>query len=488
MNNDDVSAAIRRLPQCERINPDDAKKWISAVLEHEPEKLLWRINRLSAFGGSDIGSLLLELMGEDPPFQTGADIINDRLMKTLPVAPLYHMKKGNVLENCVIQAILRLYGGEYDFKTADAYKNNHLNLPRGINGNIDFPWITKNGHRILVDTKIPVSGMPPEANWKKDFLYCTQLNTYQMLAPFKGVEPFERIVNAHLELPKVLTDAYCQRLMSGGKQQEELVINEMVELLKHERDGLRINFQEHEINPTITINGQSKKMVDAITEVSELSFQCVIDGHVPEVVSTPVHLSEAKLQTLSKIEEDLFHYEALQSVVSLRAGSLRDQIVILNKGIQTSDNLSQTGFYNIKSSSSIDTAELSVAAHRYGFDVDTLRKDDFTPTPTDYDVHGLFAAAESAGVDVSAFAPKAPLDPAKIQRVLADHNIAHDRILKPEIGVRRSTKKPVREALSSITAQYENPLTHLHEDAITLLHEDDAIQESTPHTVDTVQR
>ena len=469
MNKPEIAEALRALPQFQRIAPEDAQRWISAVADQEPHRLLWRIQRLASLGGSDMGTLLLEAMGHSAPFQTGADIINERLMRSVPTPPLYHMKKGIRLEDVVVEAIMRLYGGRFDVETETAFRNVHDHLPKGLDGNIDFPWITNKGQRVLIDIKVPMAGVILEEtkDWRKDFLYSVQLNSYQLLTKHKGVAPFDRICNCHLELPPVLTDAYYKRLSSGDAGEKARVVDEIVNLLKHQMPGLRLNFQEHPINPEIEINGRTRPMFDVIKDIAALNWQCVLDGHAPEAVFTTDAPQEG-VDTLMELEDELFQLEVLNNKTAERIESIRSRISDITRNFSGANNLSQSGYYNIKTTTRINEDKLIGVAQRYQLDLNSLREDRESISKTDYDLEALIEYVNTnPDLDASQFLKPANFDVTKTQNALLEKGLAPQTVLETGVRIGRSTKKQVREALEQLAPSCEaalnNAISHIEQ-------------------------
>ena len=248
---------LKTLPQFKRIEPSDAKAWLEHVISREPKRVLWLMGRLGdGFGGSEAGTLVLDAMGRNGPFSSATELVNEKLMRVLPSASNHHMRKGTVLEEAVILATLRLYGGEIDQQVLDTFAQPSGEGLFGLAGNPDFPWVRRDGVRTLVDIKVPGSGEETLSDADKDLHYAVQLHVYDMLNTAYGNTPFDQLMNIHLELPPEITDAYMDRLSKGGRTELPAVVDEMVQLLKYNRPGMRLHMREHPLNPNIDFNGQ----------------------------------------------------------------------------------------------------------------------------------------------------------------------------------------------------------------------------------------
>lgn len=478
MDSESVAERLRALPQYHRISPEEAQRWVNAVASQQPERLLWCIDRLSSLGGSDMGALLLEAQGLTPPFQSGADIINDRLMRSTPTAPLYHMKKGSRLEDVVIEATLKLYGGEFDFQTANAFQNNQSNLPFGLNGNIDFPWITKKNTRVLADVKCPLAGVVDETNKdpRKTFTHAVQLNTYQILCEAKGVAPFEKLINIHLELPPVLTDVYYKRLASGDPAEKSRIVDEMCEMLKYNAEGLRLNFEEHDNNPSIEINQQLRPMHDVIREVAAMNWQSVLDGHAPEPhMTSESELTPQALQRLGSLESELLNLEQLSRSSNTRINSVRNEIRELTQNATAKSNISVSGNFNITKHISVNDSQVERQSQRYGVDLDDLRGEAKSkPNLSDYDLPRMIQKLEEHGESIKEFIAPPPFDLNKVSRCFVDKGVNPDSVLSSKIHVGLSTKK----AVQAVLAEQETSISSILDEAMSAAHNITAVQSS----------
>ena len=450
MNRDELNSALRALPQYSRILPEDAQRWIDQVGKNDPQRLLWHIERLGAgFGGSEMGALILDLLDRTAPFQSAAQLQNQKLMRATPDPSNRYTRRGTVLEKAVIAATLRLYGGSFDQQTADAMAAPHPNDPTGLAGQIDFPWLMRDGRRALVDVKVPGSGEHDGTDNEKTFCYATQLNTYEVLAQARKLPKFDALINIHLELPEVVSDAFVRRLESGKTGEFEKVVEEMVQLVRHQKDGLQLKFEKHESNPMIDVHGVDQPLHDLIKSTAAMYWQSVLDGVVPEVAPQPAsELATDQQIELQTKEESLLQLEALSQALESRIAELRGDIQAICS-VKAEGNFSQTGDYSIKQSAYVDAQKLTAICDLYGGDLDALRCERSKILKSDIDTDSMIEELEGRGLSVNDFLKPSAFDPQKVSEYLVELGENPEQVVSNKLSIRRSTRKATREAYQS---------------------------------------
>lgn len=152
--------AIRALPQARYIPHNRAVQWLEIVEREEPERLLWHIDRLKGFGGSDIGSLVAARRavrtGEHiHTFKSDRDIVRDKLLLNYPQKPVGPMLWGTLLEDDIEQLAIHRFGATVDHEAIKAIES--------LDPDPDHPWVRRNldsiwkigNARILIDYKAP---------------------------------------------------------------------------------------------------------------------------------------------------------------------------------------------------------------------------------------------------------------------------------------------------------------------------------------------
>lgn len=451
--NNSIADKLRSLPQFPRIRREDAQRWISHVAARQPERLMWLIDRLKdGFGGSETGALLLEAMGRPSLFNSAAELVNEKLMRILPTPSNQYMRKGTILEEAVIQATLKLYGGERDNALIDSFKFRSPNDPFGISGNIDFPWIRPDGTRVLVDVKVPGSGEEQLSNVDKDFHYCVQLNQYNIMSKARNVPAFDSLANIHLELPPVLTDAFVDRLTRGGPSELNTVVDEMVALLKYERAGMRLNYVEQPINPTIDFNGIARPLEDLIKEICAVNWQAVIDGNVPELdIRADQELTETQRVDIAVKEVELIRLQAAQKAIEGQIKSVQTDIDNICSSVATQGALAQTGHLNISRKPTLNEDAAMALLARYGVDAEAVGETRAKLGVRDYDTLAMAEKLRDLDVDMKPFIKSAALDAEKIITQLEAVGENPARFISYETAIAVSRKKETQTHLKSLT-------------------------------------
>lgn len=447
-----IADKLRGLPQFSRIRREDAQRWIKHVAERQPDRLLWLIDRLGAgFGGSESGALLLEAMGRPAPFSSATELVNEKLMRILPSPTNRFMRKGTILEEAVIKATLILYGGEKDNAVLDSFKNSHPNDPFGISGNIDFPWIRADGIRVLADIKVPGSGEEQLSNVDKEFHYCVQLNHYNLMSQARNLPPFDQLVNIHLELPPILTDAFVERLSRGGQGEMNAVVDEMVALLKYERPGMRLNFAEQPINPAINFNGVERPLEELIKEICSVNWQCTIDGNIPEIDTRADHtLSDEIKSNLTSKEGELIKLQAAHKAIDAKIKAVQEEIDTLCSAVATQGSLAQTSHLNISRKPQLNEEAATALLTRYGVDIEDLRTERAKLGVRDYKTLAMADKLRSLEVNMDEFITPSPLDPEKIISSLESLGENPARLISYETAISVSRKKETQNFLQSM--------------------------------------
>ncbi|MCC1496702.1 YqaJ viral recombinase family protein [Alcanivorax sp. 1008] len=152
--------AIRALPQARYIPHKRAEEWLQIVAREEPDRLLWHIDRLKGFGGSDIGSLVAAQRtartGEHiHTFKSDRDIVRDKLLLNHPQRPVGPMLWGTLLEDDIEALSLHRFGATVDQEAIDAIESLAPDATHPwVRRNLDSIWRIGNA-RILIDYKAP---------------------------------------------------------------------------------------------------------------------------------------------------------------------------------------------------------------------------------------------------------------------------------------------------------------------------------------------
>lgn len=163
----DISEAYRRIERIMQgvpgVTDERKQEWVERVLRVDPNRLLWHVDRLMGFGGSDIGTLVCEneKMGR-AVFTTARRIVAGKLLMAAPEKSNATMMVGSVMEPVVREAF-HAQMAEYDCHTDEKTYAAIADL-QSLDRNFTRkrPWLVGNpddivmlrGRRFLVDYKV----------------------------------------------------------------------------------------------------------------------------------------------------------------------------------------------------------------------------------------------------------------------------------------------------------------------------------------------
>lgn len=456
-----VVEKLKSLPQFRRIEPSDAKAWLQHVIQRDPTRVLWLLGRLgSGFGGSEVGTLVLDAMGRAGPFGSAPELVNEKLMRVLPSPSNHYMRKGLILEEAVQLATLRLYGGEVDESILQSFRQPPNDGLFGIGGNPDFPWVRRDGVRTLVDIKVPGAGEEKLSDADKHLSYAIQLHTYNLQNTTYGNAPFDQLMNIHLELPPAITDAYMDRLSKGGRAELPAVVDEMVQLLKYDRPGMRLHMQEHLINPEIDFNGQLRPLNDVIQEVAAINWQAVLDGNVPELERrADVSLTDAQREELAQCERELIELRAMSQATEELINQTQARVSEITASVTEMGSLQQSPHQNIKRGVVLNQDDALHLLKRYSIDPEPLRAERKKLGVRDYDTLAMVDYLKENDVDLAPFVRPAALDPNRVIAALEDHGENPARVMRYETSISNSRKKETLELVERLKERFTPAIT-----------------------------
>jgi hypothetical protein len=116
---DEVLKHIDRLPQRKYLRDDDISRWVDYVMASQPDNAIWLVSRLGTIGGSEIGVLVQSRRNLEAEYisdigfahSTDLDVINSKMLKTLPMMPNGDMKRGTMFEFAAAAATLSYLKG-----------------------------------------------------------------------------------------------------------------------------------------------------------------------------------------------------------------------------------------------------------------------------------------------------------------------------------------------------------------------------------------
>lgn len=222
-----MMSVIQALPQRKQIRDTDLQIWVDSVLENQPNNALFLVNRLGHIGGSDIGVLVQALRNRSAQYisdnghshRSDFDIVNDKLLRTIPQVSTGGLKRGSIFEKAVAK--------EYEQVLRSKYKSvvRRTDIKEAIVSNASkvFPWarvqvddvFQVDGKLILVDYKIPSENGFKQFKYLEPLMYQCQVLLGSMIASELGYQIDELYV-----LP--FDTENCEFLFLNVEQSEEL--------------------------------------------------------------------------------------------------------------------------------------------------------------------------------------------------------------------------------------------------------------------------
>lgn len=179
--------ALDNLPQRQFIDDTHARAWIDQVVDQEPDRAFWHIDRLKGIGGSEIGVLLGAENGDFHPFSDGRQITKQKLLLEGLTPPNGDLKRGTMMEDMAEN----LYFDQIAKRGAKSILTEDLKAIINAYHNEEHPWLVgnpdgiiqeKNGDIYIVDYKVP---MPSQIDHIQSvgvpFYYEAQLHHYKLI-------------------------------------------------------------------------------------------------------------------------------------------------------------------------------------------------------------------------------------------------------------------------------------------------------------------
>lgn len=283
------------------IREEDALNWLEAVKLSDPERIDWHAKRLSGFGSSDIGHLVLSLREEYDPFKDAAAVVLEKLMKSYPSPEGGDTKRGLFLEPVVRDEFIKMVGGKRRDDLVEGFTELRVEGHPWMVGNPD-DIIEIDGKLIVVDYKVPRPSTleDREKQQSTEFSYVCQLHhllhigrSNKMKLDGMAVVPFD--TNEWRAKPRIIE--YNNDLMNEIIRAGDLYWNEYV------MKGLVPPFV---IKPTFDTSKFSDEQLERMNELSarfltakmiEKASKTRCSQIVEEIVSMtqPFNLEDARI-------------------------------------------------------------------------------------------------------------------------------------------------------------------------------------------------
>jgi len=179
---------IDALPQRELILESDARTWVDGVVGEFGELAIWHATRAGGFGGSQIGALVKNFMGERADHEASAhDIVAGALLRKLPDETNGHMRRGIAMEPQHRRWFYEKYGCKRDEEGFAALSKSVGPRPwmRYSPDELALMPFEGTSKRVLIDFKAP-SEVDPAA--RIAFQYSCQLHMGRQVLVHNGFE------------------------------------------------------------------------------------------------------------------------------------------------------------------------------------------------------------------------------------------------------------------------------------------------------------
>lgn len=177
MQGDKISAArrvIEALPQYELVK-DRVDGWLEEVQRIDPERIDWHAIRLTGFGGSEIGALVLDS-------DSARSVVLEKLLLSLPESPAPGVRRETVMEPIHRIEFLAKYGLRQDRDALRLLSDAQRARP-WIRHSPDDVCLTEGGKRILVGYK-----SPSELSKEEKFEHKAQLHLGLLIGEQIGID------------------------------------------------------------------------------------------------------------------------------------------------------------------------------------------------------------------------------------------------------------------------------------------------------------
>lgn len=190
---------IAALPQRKFMRNEDIARWLEQKMDTEPHRIVWLAQRLSGFGGSDIGVLVADMRNKQSDdttqihtFKSARDVVSDKLLRSLPnsqdeMADSADLQRGIIGESFLVDRFIEhlqdVHQAEVTIDSdSHTLMKSKINNPQltWLNHNIDLALLINNEHRMLADIKWPRSGRAQQMQHQVDFTYACQLHHYNL--------------------------------------------------------------------------------------------------------------------------------------------------------------------------------------------------------------------------------------------------------------------------------------------------------------------
>lgn len=235
MNIDDLRTRLRKivdlLPQRRHIPDAVAERWIDGVLQLDPERALWHVERAFGIGGSEIGEILLASFKEPPYLNDPEAIWRSKMLLELPSRENIHMARGTMLEDLVGRLYQRCTGNQSILNDPNIKKALSSPHPDGkfIIGNPDEVALNGDNKIVIPDFKVRSS-----LDWRAplELVNIAQVHWYGSILAKNASQPIAHYALAELDIPNTLANSIMDQLKSDDLSTDDK--NQLIEDMAHQ--------------------------------------------------------------------------------------------------------------------------------------------------------------------------------------------------------------------------------------------------------------
>lgn len=224
MDLDQTRAEMRRivdaLPQRCKIPDAVAERWISGVLDLDPERGIWHARRAGGIGGSEIGELLLAHFKEPSYLNEPESIWRSKMLLELPSKENIYTARGTFLEPLVQHLNAACTGSHSLIGDPDIQRAIRAGHPTNkfIVGNPDDVTEKPGVGLIVPDFKVR-----SDLDWnsKLNIVNISQVHWYGLILVANLNRPIAHYSLAELDIPNTLANSLMQQLRSTSISDEQ---------------------------------------------------------------------------------------------------------------------------------------------------------------------------------------------------------------------------------------------------------------------------
>ena len=366
---------LDQLPQRDAIEKSDATQWIDYMAHIMPREAMWHMIRAGGVGGSEIGSLVRNYLGQSADFgHSATQWAEGKLLRRVPDIPKGVTERGHFMEPIIAQRLYEELGTQRDQAAFD-----RLSAAKGIHKWMryspdDIIFLDKPTSIPMIDGFVDVQG--------------------RVLVDYKAPTVVE-------QTPKISFQYVCQLHQGAILCREQGIDLSATMLTQFDWANYALKHDLVEIND---------ELCDLIPVVGEHYWNFVLRGEIPApIVKQKANLDPETQKAWMEVAERLGQINAMKTELEKRSNELRDKIITglgLDKMRLHGATVNFPGAISITSRTSIDEDAVRAALGEEKI-TEALVKE----KSIQYDTAALVARLKELGEDVKPYRKLTKLDP-----------------------------------------------------------------------------